>query len=135
MEKMTKKYFTVQEANALLPTLEFEVRELQQLRKTFKDKMNHLNRLKEANMFQLKTETEEIFTMETELDFMELQAELHVNNIESCGVQFKSIDMGLLDFPSVINGQEVLLCWQLGESEITHYHGLQEGFAGRKPLY
>ncbi|WP_088105832.1 DUF2203 domain-containing protein [Halalkalibacter urbisdiaboli] len=132
---MTKKYFTVQEANALLPTLEFEVRELQQLRKTFKDKMNHLNRLKEANMFQLKTETEEIFTMETELDFMELQAELHVNNIESCGVQFKSIDMGLLDFPSVINGQEVLLCWQLGESEITHYHGLQEGFAGRKPLY
>ncbi|WP_100407387.1 DUF2203 domain-containing protein [Bacillus solitudinis] len=131
---MVKKYFTLKEANELLPELEIEVRELQQLRKTFKEKLVQLNRLKEATKYQITTEVEEVFTRESELDFMELQAELHLRNIESTGAQFKSIDMGLLDFPARLNEQDILLCWKIGESEITHYHGENEGFSGRKPL-
>ena len=42
--------------------------------------------------------------------------------------------MGLLDFPCEVEGQIILLCWKLGEKSITHWHGLQEGFAGRKPI-
>lgn len=54
--------------------------------------------------------------------------------IDSIGVQVKDLDIGLLDFPCVVEGQVVLLCWKLGEKAIAHWHGVQEGFAGRKPI-
>ena len=54
--------------------------------------------------------------------------------IQALGVQVKDLDIGLLDFPCEVNGEIVLLCWKHGEDSITHYHGLQEGFAGRKPI-
>jgi len=54
--------------------------------------------------------------------------------IDSIGVQVKDIDIGLLDFPCDVEGQIILLCWKLGEKSITHWHGTQEGFAGRKPI-
>ena len=54
--------------------------------------------------------------------------------IDSIGVQVKDIDIGLLDFPCEVEGQIILLCWKLGEKSITHWHGTQEGFAGRKPV-
>ena len=46
----------------------------------------------------------------------------------------KDVGEGLVDFPTRREGEEVLLCWKLGEGEITHWHGLEEGFPGRKPL-
>lgn len=54
--------------------------------------------------------------------------------IDSIGVQVKDLNIGLLDFPCEVDGQIVLLCWKLGESSITHWHGTDEGFAGRKPI-
>jgi hypothetical protein len=54
--------------------------------------------------------------------------------IDSIGVQVKDLDIGLLDFPCEVEGQIILLCWKLGEKSITHWHGTQEGFAGRKPI-
>ena len=54
--------------------------------------------------------------------------------LEEIGVQVKDLEKGLLDFPSVMDGQEILLCWLLGESEIGFWHTAEEGFAGRKPL-
>jgi hypothetical protein len=54
--------------------------------------------------------------------------------IDAMGVQVKDIDIGLLDFPCEVDGQIVLLCWKLGEQSITHWHGVSEGFAGRKPV-
>jgi hypothetical protein len=54
--------------------------------------------------------------------------------IDATGVQVKDLDMGLLDFPCVVDGRTVLLCWKLGENGITHWHGVEEGFAGRKPI-
>jgi hypothetical protein len=57
-----------------------------------------------------------------------------IAEIDAMGVQVKDLDMGLLDFPCRVNGEIVLLCWKLGESEITHWHGVEEGFRGRKPI-
>ncbi len=58
-----------------------------------------------------------------------------IAEINSIGVQVKDLDMGLLDFPcKVESGEIVLLCWKLGETAITHWHGLEEGYAGRKPI-
>lgn len=54
--------------------------------------------------------------------------------IDSIGVQVKDLEQGLLDFPYVMDGKTVLLCWKLGEPAITHWHTEEEGFAGRKPL-
>ncbi len=54
--------------------------------------------------------------------------------ISAAGAQIKSLEEGLLDFPSSRDGEDVLLCWKLGEEEINYWHGRDEGFAGRKPL-
>jgi hypothetical protein len=57
-----------------------------------------------------------------------------LGEIESIGVQVKDLEQGLLDFPSVVEGKAVLLCWKLGEPAIAYWHTEEEGFAGRKPL-
>jgi hypothetical protein len=57
-----------------------------------------------------------------------------MDEIHATGVQVKDLDIGLLDFPCNVDGETVLLCWKLGEKAITHWHGLTEGFAGRKPV-
>lgn len=54
--------------------------------------------------------------------------------IEAMGVQVKDLDMGLLDFPCVVDDQTILLCWKYGEKELAFWHGVEEGFAGRKPI-
>lgn len=57
-----------------------------------------------------------------------------VNGIHALGALVKDPDTGLVDFPARIEGEDAYLCWQLGEAEIAYWHGVEEGFAGRKPL-
>ena len=57
-----------------------------------------------------------------------------VKQIESWGCVVKDLDRGLVDFLARRGPEQVFLCWRLGEEEIRFWHGLQEGFAGRKPL-
>jgi hypothetical protein len=57
-----------------------------------------------------------------------------IETIEELGAQVKDLELGLVDFPAEREGETVLLCWRVGEDEIAHWHGLEEGFAGRRPL-
>lgn len=57
-----------------------------------------------------------------------------IEQLEGTGVMIKSVDEGLLDFPSKRFEEEVWLCWKAGEDEIKFWHGKDEGFMGRKPL-
>ena len=57
-----------------------------------------------------------------------------VERIHDTGCQVKDLDIGLIDFPTLYRGQEVLLCWKFGENGIGFWHGLEEGFRGRKPI-
>jgi hypothetical protein len=57
-----------------------------------------------------------------------------INRIEAHGCLLKDIDLGLLDFPSMRDGQLVNLCWKAGEPEIAYWHAMDEGFASRRPL-
>ena len=57
-----------------------------------------------------------------------------VDEINARGAEVKDIDTGLIDFPALLNGETVLLCWQLGEEEIGFWHRADDGFAGRRPL-
>jgi hypothetical protein len=133
---MTPRYFTPDEANALLA----EVREAAETL------VGHRRALVEANAKrahlasqiagnggdfdpQEPRELEEVLQREAE-------AVGHaIERLEGLGVLVKDADRGLVDFPALReNGEEVLLCWQVGEDEIAFWHGLEEGFAGRKPL-
>jgi hypothetical protein len=57
-----------------------------------------------------------------------------VNRIQETGVLVKDLDIGLVDFPSLLEGEEIYLCWKLGEDHIDFWHGVDEGFTGRKPI-
>lgn len=57
-----------------------------------------------------------------------------VDEINEAGAAVKDIDTGLIDFPALLNGETVILCWQLGEDEIRFWHRQDDGFAGRRPL-
>jgi len=57
-----------------------------------------------------------------------------VDEIQQTGCVVKDLDTGLVDFPSLRRGEKVYLCWKLGEERIGYWHGIEEGFAGRKPL-
>jgi hypothetical protein len=57
-----------------------------------------------------------------------------VERLEEIGVVVKDLDVGLLDFPATREGAEVLLCWRVGEAAVEYWHGLDEGYAGRKPV-
>ena len=57
-----------------------------------------------------------------------------VTRIQELGVLVKDLDRGLIDFPALRGDEEVLLCWEIGEDEVGYWHGLEEGFAGRRPL-
>jgi hypothetical protein len=54
--------------------------------------------------------------------------------VEEMGAVLKDARTGLVDFYGQVDGKLVWLCWKYGEDAVTHYHGLQEGFAGRKPI-
>ena len=57
-----------------------------------------------------------------------------IEEIEELGILIKSLDEGLIDFPSIRFNEEVWLCWNIGEEKIKFWHGKNEGFIGRKPL-
>ena len=57
-----------------------------------------------------------------------------VEKVEELGAQIKDLEIGLIDFPALYKGREVLLCWKLGEDRIAFWHSVNEGFRGRKPI-
>ncbi|WP_373231161.1 DUF2203 domain-containing protein [Cohnella sp.] len=134
---MEDKLFTLSEANALLPQLNEDLLNLQALAKQFEEKYVELHKNKtihEQSSAHVVSVKDPFFEEEVKLDFMRAEADLLIENFKRKGVLLKTIEPGLIDFPAIVNGQEVLICWQQGEDQITHYHGWNDGFMGRKPL-
>ena len=69
-------------------------------------------------------------------EFAALASELQdvVNRLIALGLQVKDVDVGLVDFPAVRRGEEVLLCWRVGEPAVEWWHGYEDGFAGRRRI-
>jgi hypothetical protein len=134
---MTQKHFTLEEANNLLPIIKRELELLQSIKHQFDRKNKDLQHHKMeifSNGNQKPGDDDPFFKQECALEFLQMEAHVHINNIQAKGAQLKDIDLGLIDFPGFLNGQEVLWCWKLGEEKINHYHGASDGFAGRKPI-
>lgn len=127
---MTKKYFTRDEANQLLPYVREELAFLQEAKRRFYKLYQEREQIKRKQPASKK----ELFDVECRLEFMEMEAQMHISSLIGKGIQVKDIDIGLFDFPAIIDGEEVLLCWRAGEDSITHYHGLHDGFSGRKRI-
>lgn len=79
-------------------------------------------------------DTQRLADLEAESDRARVGIARCVNRIHGLGAIVKDLDEGLVDFPASRAGEEVLLCWKVGEDAVAYWHGLDEGFAGRKPL-
>jgi hypothetical protein len=62
------------------------------------------------------------------------QMQAGVARIDELGVTLREIETGLVDFPALVNGRQVWLCWRLGEGDVEWWHELSDGFGGRRPL-
>ena len=71
---------------------------------------------------------------QAELERLNEEAATTVDELEELGVVVKDLDLGLLDFPALREGEEVELCWRVGEDSVEYWHRIGEGFAGRKPI-
>jgi hypothetical protein len=132
---MAQRYFTPSEANELL----VEVRPLAESLVQHRQGMRVAAERRARLTARIAGNGGDLDPQEPgELD-EQFQRESHAvtqaaERLERLGVLVKDLDTGLVDFPALHQGEEVLLCWQVGEDEVTHWHGVDEGFAGRKPL-
>jgi len=123
-----EKLFTLSEANRLLPHLE-----------------EHLAAVKRGKAILLRTK-DEVKKASSKAQFgggsyagphylgaLELISE-HLQAIQELGVLVKDLDIGLCDFPHMMEGRVVYLCWKLGEAEIRWWHEVNSGYSGRQPL-
>ena len=132
---MGKKYFTPQEANALLPLLKEDLHRLQEAKRNFIRKAIELRQVRiRRQMAWEKVWEEAVFRLEAEMEFLQMEAGTLIESIRMKGAELKDIDAGLIDFPGIVEGEEVYLCWKLGEESVQYYHGINEGYRGRKPL-
>ena len=72
--------------------------------------------------------------LQREAQSLAAEIEGYIAELNGLGVESKGLEMGLVDFPGEIDGRAVYLCWRIGESEVTHWHEIDAGFAGRQPL-
>jgi hypothetical protein len=122
-----ERHFTRAEANALLPRL-----------------TAMLDRLRDAKDDLTDTEAHEALSesapgngggeegKQVGVAFLEVRRLLET--IEQSGIVLRDIDRGLVDFPAVLDGLEVYLCWELGEDDVGYWHDLESGYRGREPL-
>ena len=124
------KLFTVDEANALLPSVRQILRKIQRSRKKLAALSDQAKLASEGAEQGGGGMANGVYYATLLTNFTS-----HVAELESLGVQLKDFERGLVDFPSLREGRVVLLCWQLGEGDqLEWWHDTEAGFAGRTPL-
>ena len=122
-------YFSTKDANLVLPDVikkfEFAL-----------EKKNEISKLEQKlQMIISSTNTfDQYIPLKQKLNTAITQFYIASENLEKTGVVIKSIDQGLLDFPSKRFDEDVWLCWKYGETEIKFWHEKESGFTGRKPI-
>lgn len=127
MPYLFKKHFTVQEARGLLPRIRQWLHELDQVR----HRLNHFdqrfgNLLSGGSDLGGESVNEWVKAIAR---FKELAGEFEKRHI-----QIKDLERGLIDFPSLMDGKEIFLCWERDDDDIEYWHDLDSGFAGRERL-
>lgn len=134
-----KHFFTLEEAESALP----KVKRLLAKLHTLKAQVNFLAEEKESPVQLTEPFTEDEIYRFAFAQEIKLNRELHkhtyeffriLDQLNELGCEVRDLDEGLVDFPYKMNGREVCLCWKEGESKILHWHELDDGYPGRKPI-
>jgi len=132
------KLFTVEQANAVLPLVRAITSDLVSLSREVIDRRQRLALLTSGRQQQNHRDrdiyAEELEQIEEELEKDGERLQVYVDELRQLGVEPKSGADGLVDFPSLMDGRVVFLCWKHGEQEVLHWHELESGFGGRQPL-
>ncbi|MBI2178539.1 MAG: DUF2203 domain-containing protein [Candidatus Tectomicrobia bacterium] len=124
-----RRLFTLEEARALVPALRPRLREMARIRERLLPFRGEVERL--AGDAQRGGGT---FPSAGEY-FRHVQAlNGHLGFLRESGAELKDLATGLVDFPSLRQGRVVYLCWRMEEETVTHWHAIETGFAGRKPI-
>ena len=122
-------YFTIQEANAALPAVIHKYKELQKQKTEVQKLEAQLN-----SQMGMSSSLGDYSTIKKQLNSAVTKFYDLIEELENTGVVLKSLEEGLLDFPSKRFDEDVWLCWKEGETEIKFWHERDVGFMGRKPL-
>ena len=130
------KTFTLGEAQTLLPVLEALLRKAQGAGARSSELESEMQQLTQRIFLTggMHVNVSEAARRRAEREKALQEARDTLAEIDEIGVQVKDLEQGLLDFPCLLDGQTVLLCWKQGEKEIGFWHTTEDGFAGRKPL-
>lgn len=132
---MESDQFTLDEANALVPWLEETFQRLAQWREehlVLQERSSHLLEHPESNA--PSGDSDELTQVQEAVGRVARQIEDGVEEILDRGIIVRTVDTGLVDFPSQREGREVYLCWIRGEDQIGFWHDTDRGFAHRQPL-
>ncbi len=130
------RFFTLEEANALVSSLEIEFGRVARARGDLGPVIESLGGA-EAAVEILQEGADAPPGLEAEAERLRgLAAEITdaVERVNGLGCLVKDLDLGLVDFYALQDGEPILLCWQFGEPAVTHWHGVDEGYANRRPL-
>jgi hypothetical protein len=128
MPHQFQKHYTLDEARALLPQVRGWLGQMQATRERLKiveDRISHL--LASGSDAAGGSSVNEQIKLLADLQNVALE-------FSRREIQIKDVSRGLLDFPAIIGGREVFLCWEQDEEDIEHWHELDAGFAGRERL-
>jgi hypothetical protein len=129
-----RRYFSVEEANRTLPLVKVIVTDIVHQFGIVSDLKQRLSAvLSERRRPASDFYSEELAQTQSELENEEEKLAGFIDELTKLGVELKGFD-GLCDFYSIMDGREVYLCWRLGEPQVMHWHELDAGVAGRKPL-
>ena len=130
------KTFTVAEAQTLLPVLESLLKRAQAMALRAGELEGEMQALGQRIFLSggMHVDVVAAARQRAEREKSVQSAKDTLAEIEAIGVQVQDLEEGSLDFPCLLNEEMVLLCWQVGEPTITHWHGLEDDFSKRKPL-
>jgi hypothetical protein len=130
------KTFTIDEAQSLLPVLESLLKRALESKRAAQEVESRLSELSRRIYLSggMRVNVAEAGKLRAESDGHLQRVRESITEIDSIGVQVKDVDAGLLDFPCRLEDEVVLLCWRVGETTIEHWHTIEDGFKGRKPV-
>ncbi len=128
--------FTLAEAQGLIPRVDRLLREAIEFKASYEEAEKQIQAFQErvTIMGGLSVDRDAAIQARTQRDNAAAQLRNAIEQVQEVGCLIKDLDIGLIDFPTTYRGVEVYLCWKLGEDDIEHWHGVEEGFRGRKKI-
>ena len=135
LQRQQKRVFTVREANATLPLVRAIVADLIDLSRDVSERRERFAALmRGGEKGRHGPYREELAHVEQELENDSQRVLAYVEELRELGAEPKSVTEGLVDFPAMLDGRLVYLCWKVGETEIGYWHEVEAGFRGRQPV-